>query len=53
MYSNRGGSRGGFRGSADPQLIFVDKIGLFEIFFLFLDLDLDSWRVGPSELLIK
>jgi hypothetical protein len=42
-----------FRGSADPQLIFVDKIGLLNIFFFFLDLDLDSWTVGPSELLEK
>jgi hypothetical protein len=52
--------------SADPQLIFVDKIGFLEIFFsfytliwplgnffLFLDLYLDSWTVGPSELLEK
>jgi hypothetical protein len=26
---------GGFRGSADPQLIFFDKIGLLEMFFSF------------------
>jgi hypothetical protein len=32
----RGGSRGvQFRGSVDPQLIFVDKIGLLEIFLSF------------------
>jgi hypothetical protein len=48
----RGGSREGFRMSADPQLIFVDKIGILEIFSL-LDLDLDFWTVGPSELLEK
>jgi hypothetical protein len=30
-----GGLRGGFRESADPQLIFVNKIGLLEIFFSF------------------
>jgi hypothetical protein len=26
---------GGVRGSVDPQLIFVDKIGLLDIFSLF------------------
>jgi hypothetical protein len=30
-----GAELGEFRGSADPQLVFIDKIGLLEIFFSF------------------
>jgi hypothetical protein len=51
---DRGGSRGGIQGISWPTVNNICwqnwPVGNF---FLFLDLDLNSWTVGPSVLLEK